>query len=503
MKQTLLTVVFFCGALAVTDLGRTRADIYQWEYVDATDPGLGRQPSTTLVPGGEGLEPGPGMDANWQDLTKAWLSGTDLTGSSLYQANLTDADLSGAILRDVELDATLTDADFSGADVRGARFFTYHSERGERGLTQSQLYSTASYQSGDLTGFRLTGGAMRDWDFAGKNLTLARFSYNQMTDVDLEGANLEESDFSGSILRSVDLSGADLRSATFQESVLNSVNLSGSNVAVIDFFDADLFGVDTRAVSNLESFNFDLSFAANLENHIKPDGHVMPLWVSGERTLRLWDFDPTLISHDSGEPVGDIPIVVQGQMVIGSNAKLRVVFEDNQWGSVIAFEPGIPVELSGTLELLLDDHVEAAGLVGTTYRLFDWAGVTPSGQFNQINFHDGTEWDTNDLYTTGEVTLLSAGTVLTCDLNADGAVDAADAAMIFGAWGIAPNGGHPADKNSDGVIDAADAVGLFEQWTGDTSQVGDFALVPEPGSGLVMTLVGLLAMYRTSFETIK
>lgn len=49
------------------------------------------------------------------------------------------------------------------------------------------------------------------------------------------------------------------------------------------------------------------------------------------------------------------------------------------------------------------------------------------------------------------------------DLNGDGTVDAADAAMMFAHWG----GAGPADLNIDGVVDAADAGLLFTQWTGD------------------------------------
>ena len=52
------------------------------------------------------------------------------------------------------------------------------------------------------------------------------------------------------------------------------------------------------------------------------------------------------------------------------------------------------------------------------------------------------------------------------DLNGDGAVDAADAGIMFGVW--ATDGGDTgADLVEDGTIDAADAGVMFANWTGD------------------------------------
>lgn len=61
---------------------------------------------------------------------------------------------------------------------------------------------------------------------------------------------------------------------------------------------------------------------------------------------------------------------------------------------------------------------------------------------------------------------------LACDFNADNAVDAADAAIMFGQWG----GPGTADCFPDGIVDAADAGLMFTSWTGDGVQRS----VPEP-----------------------
>jgi hypothetical protein len=48
------------------------------------------------------------------------------------------------------------------------------------------------------------------------------------------------------------------------------------------------------------------------------------------------------------------------------------------------------------------------------------------------------------------------------DLNGDGHVNAADLAILLGAWG--PCGGCPADLNHDGVVGAADLAMMLGAW---------------------------------------
>ena len=84
---------------------------------------------------------------------------------------------------------------------------------------------------------------------------------------------------------------------------------------------------------------------------------------------------------------------------------------------------------------------------------------------------------------------------LACDLNSDGRVDAADAALMFANWGAAGIG----DCNNDGVVDAADAQVMASAWTGDGA-VAAANVVPEPSS-VMLLLMGagtLLAAGRRS-----
>ena len=48
------------------------------------------------------------------------------------------------------------------------------------------------------------------------------------------------------------------------------------------------------------------------------------------------------------------------------------------------------------------------------------------------------------------------------DLTGDGEVNAADLALLLGAWG--PNPGHPSDFNGDDEVDAADLAQLLGAW---------------------------------------
>ena len=63
-----------------------QADIFQWEYVNPADPSQGKQQSTTLAPGGAGVDAVPGVNLAWRNLTMATIR-ADLTGAYGNYAN--------------------------------------------------------------------------------------------------------------------------------------------------------------------------------------------------------------------------------------------------------------------------------------------------------------------------------------------------------------------------------------------------------------------------------
>ena len=107
-------------------------------------------------------------------------------------------------------------------------------------------------------------------------------------------------------------------------------------------------------------------------------------------------------------------------MAMDSSGILRMIFKDDSWGSTIAFEPGIDITLSGTLELGFALNVDPAQLLGTTFDLFDWDNVLPNGSFTGIASMPGLSWDISNLYSTGEVTLAAVPEPFTLILLAFG-----------------------------------------------------------------------------------
>ena len=130
-----------------------------------------------------------------------------LDGGGGKRANLQDADLRGANLRD----ANLQDADLRGANLQGAN------------LCDVDLWG-ANLRDADLRGANLRDANLRGANLQGANLC----------DVDLWGANLQDADLRGANLRDANLQDADLRGANLQ-----GANLIGTN-ALTRIYQSDL-----------------------------------------------------------------------------------------------------------------------------------------------------------------------------------------------------------------------------------------------------------------------
>lgn len=290
---------------------------------------------------------GANLTKSWMEtvnLTNANLRGVDLTGSMWCRANLAGADLTGANATGADLSQTkLSGANLTNATINGAYLWS-------TGLTAAQLYSTASYKAKDLRGVSLGGSNnandvdLTNWNFAGQNLTHSSISYAVLTGADFSDADLRGTDFSG---QPVD--------AIARNTILSNGTVSGLNLIAAECFPVR---------------NFDVN---------SPGRYFAPV--------------PKCIT-------------ILGQASFDSSASLQIVLDGQPWGSTIAFANGIPVALGGELDLTLAQGVDLSSLVGDTFKLFDWSGVSPTGQF-QIVADPG--WDISQLYTTGQVTYL--GTV--------------------------------------------------------------------------------------------
>jgi uncharacterized protein YjbI with pentapeptide repeats len=408
-----------------------------------------RSDNGQLIPGTEGMTPGPGIDLSDRSLEFADLSewvldpqfgviGLDLTGAqftssnldqaTFYFSNLANASFSGAQLTCVNFGFTaLSDADLSGAIIAGANLGS------TRGFTEEQLYSTASYQSKDLRGINLSRsfypfgpfgwpGPVNDltaWDFRGQNLTDANLSYSQLTNADFSGAviagaflaqasgltpeqiyataSYQSRDMRGIGLGSHnlagwDLSGQNLDHADLQSASLANANLSGAKLTNVAFnlasvVNANLTGADLRGASGLSWSG------AVARNAILEDGRIAGLNLNAGERLVIGNGDPATT------------VRVQGHLRMAEDSVLQLVFDADPWNSRVAFEffdPGASVPLEGVLELAFAADVDVREQIGRTLQVFDWSGVPPSGLFQVSSPYD---WDLSRLYTTGEVTL--------------------------------------------------------------------------------------------------
>ncbi len=258
------TALLLAGWLTLT----AGAQIYNWNTGE-------------VIPGTEGMTPGPGMDLGFwntdgHNLDYADLSGgLDLHGSTFRasdvnygwftDANLTDvefafaelmgADFSGADLTDADLGGTtLTGANFSGATVNNASFSpgSYGT-----GLTMAQLYSTASYAAGDLHGVSLSSHDVTGWDFSGMNLFWASFR-SGVAGANFSGADLTRADLTHAVLTGADFTGAIVARALFARSDMSGgTGLTAAQLySTASYAAGNLYGI---GLGNNDLTGWDLS----------------------------------------------------------------------------------------------------------------------------------------------------------------------------------------------------------------------------------------------------
>ena len=147
--------------------------------------------------------------------------------------------------------------------------------------------------------------------------------------------------------------------------------------------------------------------------------------------------------------------------------------------------------LAGTLDVLLIDSFTP--VLGNSFDILDWD--TLSGTFGTVNLprlSAGLDWDSSNLYTTGEI--IVTGMCMCGDANNDGVVSADDYASVQGAFGNTGDVGIPGDANCDGLVSADDYASVQSNF-GATSGLGDEMTVPEPAT-LSLLAIGGLAMMR-------
>jgi uncharacterized protein YjbI with pentapeptide repeats len=454
-------------------------------------------------------------------LTNANLSGANLTGASLDSSTLTNANLGGAILSQAQLDSstltnanlgganlsnanldgsTLTNADLGGATVTGAEF----GDTTSRGFTKEQLYSTASYQAKNLQGIGLGETDLSGWNFSGQNLTGAYLYNSTLTNANLTGAVVNGADFNrprnghgtgiteDQLYSTQSYQAKNLAGINFGYNSLSGWNLSEQNLANADFYvevyhcasilrGANLTGADTRG--SVGSCLNENGGGATTDHAIMPDGRIMGLSLALGDKLVVRNYHA-----DAERELGPIPVTIQSEMMMGDGSVLQLVLESDPWDSLISFQPGIPVTLGGTLELTFTDDVNLASQVGRTLHIFDWTGVSPTGEFQVENPY---AWDLSKLYTTGQVTLV--GAFQAADFDEDGTVDSGDLTLWASGFGSQGRAAHmQGDADGDSDVDGFDFL-TWQRQFGTVPGSTSASAIPEPAAAVLIVL-GMLAV---------
>jgi uncharacterized protein YjbI with pentapeptide repeats len=173
------------------------------------------------------------------------LTGADLTGATLDDANFAYSDLTDAVLAQVHAER----AEFPMATVAGTDFQGAH-------LVAAQL-SGLDLTTASLAGATLTDAGLANAVLAGMDLAGADLSGVNLADADLHDASLAGVTLSRTLLGNADFSGADLTgavlldvsgagSATFAGAVLDGADLTGIGLSGFDGGGANLAGAQLR-----------------------------------------------------------------------------------------------------------------------------------------------------------------------------------------------------------------------------------------------------------------
>ncbi len=154
----------------------------------------------------------------------------DLSRVNLSANDLRDWDFSGQKLTAVDFSQSqLAGAQFAEAMIDGANL----SGTTDLGFTLYQLYSTKSYQDGDLRFVSLSHNRMAGAEFASYDLSQADLSLSVLSDSDFTRAQLFGADLRGSNLANAKLTSANLAGARLVTASLVGANLDNAVLASV------------------------------------------------------------------------------------------------------------------------------------------------------------------------------------------------------------------------------------------------------------------------------
>ncbi|MGK7916614.1 MAG: pentapeptide repeat-containing protein [Prochloraceae cyanobacterium] len=175
-----------------------------------------------------------GADLRGANMTQANLSGVDLRGANLSRADLSRADLSGVNLTRADLSWTnLRGTNLSKANLSGA--ILDKADLRQAQINQETIIDDKWHQVWkivnqvaivrNLSGVDLSGANLRNANLSQANLSQIDLRKANLTEANLSGANLREANLTETNLSGADLSGANLSKANLSGAILDKANL--------------------------------------------------------------------------------------------------------------------------------------------------------------------------------------------------------------------------------------------------------------------------------------
>ena len=168
------------------------------------------------------------------NLEKTSFKGVDLEHTGYYRevdfrgANLQEADLSGANLRDVNFQR----ADLRGANIKGTQFGSAEFQGANlQGLDFTEVnMSIVNFQGADVRNAK--------FEDIGVGLALAIFTQAKMQGASFKNSDLYKAQFQKADLQGANFRGSELIEASFEEANLEGVQFQGAELKSTDFRDA-------------------------------------------------------------------------------------------------------------------------------------------------------------------------------------------------------------------------------------------------------------------------
>ncbi|MGE0109516.1 MAG: pentapeptide repeat-containing protein [Bdellovibrionales bacterium] len=169
------------------------------------------------------------LDANFEhaELECTVFYACDLRNANFTESNLSRADLRGACMRG----AIMAGANMEEADLREGSYAKYDPDKGLTFTSDSKVWKEgtggADMRGANLASVKLAGTIAINSNFEDANLTKSTIVRGNLSGANLKGADLSHADLSQCELENVNLEGANLVGVKMDFSNLKDVNLEG------------------------------------------------------------------------------------------------------------------------------------------------------------------------------------------------------------------------------------------------------------------------------------